>query len=34
MEIGNSNYQALVHVIGFIIFLWILAILPDRNKDE
>jgi hypothetical protein len=34
MEIANTNYTALLHVIIFIFGLWILATTTSGNKDE
>jgi hypothetical protein len=34
MEIGNTNYTALLHVILFIFSLWILATSIRGSKDE
>ena len=32
--IGNENYTALLHVILFILALWILATTTSGKKDE
>jgi hypothetical protein len=34
MEIGNTNYTALLHVILFIFGLWILAASIKGSEDE
>jgi hypothetical protein len=34
MEIGNTNYTALLHVILFIFGLWILATSVKGKNDE
>lgn len=34
MEIGNTNYTALLHVILFIFSLWILATSIKEKEDE
>ena len=34
MEIGNTNYIALLHVILFIFSLWILAASIKGKEDE
>ena len=34
MEIGNTNYTALLHVILFIFGLWILATASTKEKED
>jgi len=34
MEISNTNYTALLHVILFILSLWILATASVKGKED